>query len=272
MSKNSFKQGLALRRYDPFQPDMHQKQPLKKAAETPYVPMLAPPSRNIREIITQSSSKDEGEWGEAKDAWCKAYLANQVSEADVDSLLSRFPGKHLQIGSFALTNEQAMREALQGFNDKWLASIAVGEINFYEFQRFGKKSYHLKSSGHTEYYWAVNEGESYGVYPPDSKTDYELVLRTIYLLGHPIRSKLHTRDLNSLDQKIASALVDVLVYISQTGGGEKLLFKEHATAKEMNSHLKYKSKRQITGFFTEDRFEHLIPRHIFDYAERMEED
>ncbi|MCX6771806.1 MAG: hypothetical protein NTX79_07160 [Candidatus Micrarchaeota archaeon] len=272
MSKNSFKKALILHKYDYYnQPGAQPKQPLKKAAETPYIPALSVPSRNIKEIIEQSASKEEGTWEKAKDAWCKAYLANQVSEADVNALLSRLPGKHLRIGSFVPT-EQAMRDALKDLNDKGLASIAVDAFYFSEFMMFGKRSYHLKSSDLTEFYWAVNEGETYGVYPPDSKTDYELVLRTIYLLGHPIRCKLHKSDLNALDQKIASALVDVLVYISQTGGGEKLFLKEHATAKEMNSHLKYKSKRQITGFFTEDRFEHLIPKHILDYAERMEED
>jgi hypothetical protein len=222
----------------------------------------------VRGIIERSASKEEGAWEAAKDDWCRAYLAGDVSESNVDALLSRFPGRHLKIGSFAPTAE-AMLDTLKELNEKELASISISEASFYEIQRFGKSSYHLKSSDYSEFYWVINEGRNYGIYPPDSKTDYGLVLRTVYMLGLPVSSKLKKSELNGLDWKIASALVDVLVYISQTGGGERLLGEDSATAKEQNSHMKYKCKREIAEFFVEWPFDGMIPKAILSYAERL---
>ncbi|MFA6328445.1 MAG: hypothetical protein WCY41_03295 [Candidatus Micrarchaeia archaeon] len=262
MSKNSFKQALISHRW------VNVPQDNKKPIEKRPAPALAQPSRNVKDIIERSASKGADEWEKAKDDWYEAYLEGGVSEKDMGTLFLRFPGRHLKLGSFA-ASEEAMFAELERLNKEGLANIRINNMDFIMLNKLGGRCYHLKSDSDEGFYWVLKDGENYGIYPPDSKTDYELVLRTIYMLGLPISCKPDDSIPNDMDRKIASALVDVLVYVNNTGGGNNYV-QENASANEKNEHMKRMCLRQITSFFVEPQFERMIPRNIFNYAERLE--
>jgi len=237
---------------------------------------LTAPSRNIKGIIERSASKEPGAWEAAKDDWYKAYLAGEVSAGDLDSLFSRLPGKKLCIGTFAPSAEAMLAEVTR-LNSGGIANIysEYGEIEiaFHWLQKMKSGKYYLKpGKGEDEFYWVRKEGDLYNIYPPDAKTDYELVLRTIYMLGAPISCKLHKSEINASVREIADRFMEVLEYISITGGGKSFILSQYATAHEKNAHLKHKCLRQITSFFVEPQFEKLISKSALAYAERVEYD